>query len=220
MKRKISLLFVCALMVIFVLSLSACSEKTAEPAYPELEDVTVPENAEEASYGGFTGQYDPDKWVFGSQLNIFALYEKNAFEAGSDRVDNVNAVVSSDFEGPFTEDDMNSLMDAVKEVGGTGFEIVKNEMRTFDGEPVIYYETKTTINDEMIDLLIKQGSITEEQIEALGGREVLKESGTSDQIGIYAIIDGKAVAFTGTYTDNPDSVLEAMKVLIKTGKVS
>ena len=44
--------------------------------------------------------------------------------------------------------------------------------------------------------------------------------GETDQIGIYAIVDGKIVMVTGTYYDNSDDVMEAMKLLLKTGKVS
>lgn len=220
MKTRISVFLACFLMIFSVAVLSACGNDMDEQMYPEIEDVTVPENAEEVSYDGFTGKYDPDKWVFGTQLNIFTLYDRDDYEMASDSMDNVTVVVSSDYEGPFTEEDMNSIMDAVVQAGGEGFEIVKSELRTFAGETVIYYESKTTINDAMIDLLIQQGSIAEEQIEALGGREALIDMGTSDQVGIYAIIDGKAVVFTGTYTDDPNGVLEAMKVLIKTGKVS
>lgn len=47
----------------------------------------------------------------------------------SDSMDNVTVVVSSDYEGPFTEEDMNSIMDAVVQAGGEGFEIVKSELR-------------------------------------------------------------------------------------------
>ena len=42
----------------------------------------------------------------------------------SDSMDNVTVVVSSDYEGPFTEEDMNSIMDAVVQAGGEGFRCV------------------------------------------------------------------------------------------------
>lgn len=105
-------------------------------------------------------------------------------------------------------------------MGIDGFTVVKNEMRTFNGEPVIYYETKTEITDDMIDLLIENGNMTEADIDAMGGRDRLKEVGETDSIGIAAVIDGKIVIVTGTYYDDSADVLEAMKLLLKTGKVS
>ena len=102
----------------------------------------------------------------------------------------------------------------------SGFSIEKNEMKTFDGQPIIYYETKAQLTDDMIDIMIENGSITESDIDAVGGRDALMAIGETDQIGISAIVDGKIVMVTGTYYDNSDDVMEAMKLLLKTGKVS
>ena len=76
-----------------------------------------------------------------------------------------------------------------------------NELMSFNGEPVIYYEAETKLTDEMIDLMIEEGAITEEHIEALGGRETLLNMPPVTQIGINAIVDGKAISITGTYND-------------------
>ena len=50
--------------------------------------------------------------------------------------------------------------------------------------------------------------------------DALMAIGETDQLGISAIVDGKIVMVTGTYYDNSDDVMEAMKLLLKTGKVS
>ena len=115
---------------------------------------------------------------------------------------------------------MDDLMTEIKNMNVSGFSIEKNEMKTFDGQPIIYYETKTQLTDDMIDIMIENGSITESDIDAVGGRDALMAIGETDQLGISAIVDGKIVMVTGTYYDNSDDVMEAMKLLLKTGKVS
>lgn len=54
MKTRISVFLACFLMIFSVAVLSACGNDMDEQMYPEIEDVTVPENAEEVSYDGFT----------------------------------------------------------------------------------------------------------------------------------------------------------------------
>lgn len=129
-------------------------------------------------------------------------------------------MISQDYEGPLTSEDMDDLMTEIKNMNVSGFSIEKNEMKTFDGQPIIYYETKAQLTDDMIDIMIENGSITESDIDAVGGRDALMVIGETDQLGISAIVDGKIVMVTGTYYDNSDDVMEAMKLLLKTGKVS
>ena len=51
----------------------------------------------------------------------------------------------------------------------------------------------------------------------MGGRETLLNMPPVTQIGINAIVDGKAISITGTYNEEPEHILDAMKLLIKTG---
>lgn len=232
MKKKLSLVLLCFLMALGILGLSGCGDKektsipdaeeeTNEPEYASLGEAPEPANAEEASYGGFTAQYDADSWMFDSTLmGQFVLYDKEDYDSNNDSLDNINVRVSEDFEGPFTEKDMNTLINQLNLMGAsTGFKIISNELKTFEGEPVIYYEAETKLTDEMLDMLVEDGSVTEADLEAMGGREYLISMPASKQIGINAIIDGKAITITGTYKDTPDKLLEAIKLLIKTGKV-
>lgn len=218
MKKKFALLALC---VLTVLAMAGCTSKEAE--YPVLESPEKPDDMTEESYGGYTGSYDADDWVFDSSLDMFQIYDKEVYENGNPdgNCPNINVAVSQEFDGPLTEEDMNALMDELDSVGVDGFSIEKNEMRTLDGQPVIYYECKTVLTDEMIDLLIESGNITEDDITALGGRDVLKDMGESLQIGIAAVVDGNIIIVTGTYYgDDKDDVTDAMILLIETGKVS
>jgi len=221
MKKKLGMILLCSLMMFGLIGLAGCGkeEKAEEPQYPVLEDVAEPENMEEVSYGGFTAGYDTDKFVFNTALGQFAIYEKKAYESNSESIENINVRLSIDYEGPFTEKDRESLISELKNINNTGFNITSSEMKTFNGEPVIYYEAETKLTEEGIDLLIEEGSITESDIEALGGREKLVSMPPVTQIGMNAIIDGKVISVTGTYNENYEEILEAMKLLIKTGKI-
>lgn len=205
MKKKLSLVLLCLLTALGILGLSGCGDKektsapdaeeTKEPEYSSLGEAPEPANAEEASYGGFTAEYDADSWVFNTMMGQFALYDKEDYDSNSDSLDNINVRVSEDFEGPFTEKDMNTLINQLNLMGAsTGFKIISNELKTFEGEPVIYYEAETKLSDEMLDMLVEDGSVTEADLEAMGGREYLISMPASKQIGINAIIDGKRLS--------------------------
>lgn len=235
MRKKLGLILLCLLMALGIMGLSGCKEKAEnekenigseseeeakEPEYSSLGEVKQPANAEEASYGGFSAQYDKDKWAFDARMGQFAIYDKSDYESNSEALDNINVRISADFEGTLKESDMNTLMNQLNLMGATtGFKVKSNEMKTFEGEPVIYYEAETKLTDEMLDLLIEDGSVTEADIEAMGGREYLINLPASKQIGINAVVDGKIITVTGTYKDSPDEMIEAMKLLIKTGKI-
>lgn len=217
MKKKLSLLLLCFLMTLGVLGLSGCGK----PEFESLGDVKEPSNVEEGSYGGLTADYDADKWQFDNILGKFALYDKETYQSGSDSVENVNAGVTGPYDKELTKDDMDELMEQLEAIGASsGFKIVSNEMRSLDGKSIIYYESETKLSDELLDLLISEGSITEFQIEALGGREYLTSQPASLQVGMSTVIDGNLVTLTGTYNDDPKDVIEAMKLIIKTGKVA
>lgn len=46
-------------------------------------DPQQPSNVKDATYSGFTGSYDADKWLFDSSLGLFAIYDKEVYEAGN-----------------------------------------------------------------------------------------------------------------------------------------
>lgn len=187
-----------------------------------LEDPTEAANMAEVTAYNYNAKYDPEKWTFDDQLGLFSIYDKAVFESGNPdgNCANINVVISQEYGGPITQDDLDSFMAEMESNGIAGLTIEKSELREFNGDPVMYYESKVELTDEMLDMLVDNGNVTEAQLTDMGGRDFLKESGKSNQIGIIAIVDGKLVIFTGTYFEKPDELLEAMKILIKTGKVS
>lgn len=216
-KKKV---FSLLLIFVMVFMFAACGDDTAD--YPVMEEVTLG-NAETATGNGFSAQYDADKWVYDSTLG-FAIYDKEVYESGNPegKCANVNAIVSQAYDGPFTEKDMDTIVEQAGSLGIDGYEIGLKEMRMFKEEPVIYFESSITLTDDLLDLMIEQGALTEADIEALGGREAVIDGGSQTQMSVSAIIDGKIVIFTGTYNNETEksAVLEAILGMIQTGKAS
>ena len=91
-------------------------------------------------------------------------------------------------------------------------------MRTLNGEPVIYTESRTQITDDAIDLMLEQGYWTQDDIDSFGGREALLAIPATDQIFLYVVRDGWIYVCTGTYysADQKAVVLNCMTLLMQT----
>ena len=87
---------------------------------------------------------------------------------------------------------------------------------TLYDEPVILTESTLQFTDTYIDEMIKLGGITEEQIEDMGGREVLLSIPPTTQVTLYAIVDGYMYIYVGTYytEEQKQAVLDCMTVLV------
>ena len=144
MKKKFALCMVCLLMVLF----TGCGDSSTD--YPVMDDVELASNMAEASDGSYTAQYDADQWVYDDTLG-FAIYNKEIYESGNPdgNCDNINVVVSQEYEGSLTEDDMNEIISQVESMGISGFSINMNEMRTFLEQPAVSY-THLFCLDEVI----------------------------------------------------------------------
>ena len=210
------------LILVMVLLAVACGGDDT-PNYPAMDEVTLGSNMETASGDSFTAQYDADKWIYDDTLG-FAIYDKEVYENGNPegKCANVNAIVSQAYEGPFTEQDLKDVVEQTGELGISGYEIGVQELRLFQEAPVIYFESSLVMSDEMLDLMIEQGAITERDIEDLGGREAVIDGASTTQMSISAIIDGYIVIFTGTYYDDATkaAVQEAILTMIQTGNVN
>ncbi len=92
------------------------------------------------------------------------------------------------------------------------------EMRLLNGEPVIYSEVTTSFNEETIDYMIDNGVWTEDWIDANGGREAFLAIPDTEQVYLYAVVDGNLYIYIGTYYEDADkqTVIDAMTVFIQT----
>ncbi|MCH5340357.1 MAG: hypothetical protein J1E01_02705 [Acetatifactor sp.] len=130
----------------------------------------------------------------------------------------VSLVSTSKLSKNWIDDALKELQGGFTETYNDAITIESMDVRTLDGEKVIYSEVVTKINDEMIDLLIEEGVYTEAQIEASGGREALLAIPPTTQIAIYAEKDGYGFVCTGTYyaEDQKQMVLDTMTIMLGT----
>ena len=75
-----------------------------------------------------------------------------------------------------------------------------------------------SFTDETVDWMLDNGVWTEAWLEQMGGREAITAIPDTDQLLLYAVVDGQLCIYTGTYyeEEQKDDVLECMNVLIQT----
>ena len=139
MKRKFALIMLC---ILTVAALAGCQSKDTE--YPALEDPQQPSNVKDATYSGFTGSYDADKWLFDSSLGLFAIYDKEVYEAGNPdgKCPNINVVISQDYEGPLTSEDMDDIMAEIENMTVSDFYIRQKQKKSIRDRISFQYYTK------------------------------------------------------------------------------
>lgn len=89
---------------------------------------------------------------------------------------------------------------------------------SINGKSVIYTETVTRFNDEMLDRLLEQGVITQDDVDTAGGRDAILSIPPTDQITLYAVTGAYLYIYTGTYYEESQKadVLEALTVMAQT----
>ena len=112
---------------------------------------------------------------------------------------------------------MNKLVESITE-SFPNIEILNAELRSINGKSVIYTETVTRFNDEMLDRLLEQGVITQDDVDAAGGRDAILSIPPTDQITLYAVTGAYLYIYTGTYYEESQKadVLEALTVMAQT----
>ena len=204
MKKQFALL-----LVAVVLLLSGCA-----PSYPKLDDVDLNMNLAEAGTDEFTVQYPSDEWLATDELGVFMLYDTD--ETGTFIQNNINIIVSQKYSGRLKEQDMDAMLDELDAMGVSSDNLVVHEaaMKEYLGSPIIYLNITTKITEDMINMT---GDSLSPEL-----KEVARQNIQSHQISITASVDGYLIVLTGTYSDDSskEKVLEAMKILIKTMKIT
>lgn len=202
--------------LVMLLCLAGCGGKT--PSYPELKAADI-SSMELSTVKNSTveAQYPANTWIGDGMSDPLTIFYAETLE--TETATNINVQKSAPYKGKLTEKDMNDLMEQLEEMS-VGLRVEKSEMRTFNGEPVIYVESVLEFNDSTIDFMIEQGVLTEESVAAVGGRDALKAIPPTTQMGLYAVVDGYLYAITGTYYDaaEKDMVLDTMTVIAQTMK--
>ena len=220
MKKKTMPLAVLAAMLLALLC--ACGGNNNTPAedtdYPAMEaaDLSAMELSL-ASNSAMSAQYNADEWYGEDVSGLLTFYYLPTLD--TDNVANVNAQKLSQFDDAL---DSNMAQELEKNLSSNYafLSVGKTELKTLNGAPVIYMEGTFSFTDEVIDFMLKDGGWTQEDIDALGGREAILALPETNQSYLYTVKDGWLYLFTGTYyaADQGAAVLECMTVLAQTAQ--
>lgn len=220
MKKKTMLLAALAAMLLALLC--ACGGNNNTPAedtdYPAMEaaDLSAMELSL-ASNSAMSAQYNADEWYGEDVSGLLTFYYLPTLD--TDNVANVNAQKLSQFDDAL---DSNMAQELEKNLSSNYafLSVGKTELKTLNGAPVIYMEGTFSFTDEVIDFMLKDGGWTQENIDALGGREAILALPETNQSYLYTVKDGWLYLFTGTYyaADQGAAVLECMTVLAQTAQ--
>ena len=220
MKKKTMLLAALAAMLLALLC--ACGGNNNTPAedtdYPAMEaaDLSTMELGL-ASNSAMSAQYNADEWYGEDVSGLLTFYYLPTLD--TDNVANVNAQKLSQFDDAL---DSSMAQELEKNLSSNYafLSVGKTEMKTLNGAPVIYMEGTFSFTDEVIDFMLKDGGWTQEDIDALGGREAILALPETNQSYLYTVKDGWLYLFTGTYyaADQGAAVLECMTVLAQTAQ--
>lgn len=216
MKRKIIVLMLC--LFSFAV-LCGCSIIEADPmTYPAMECVDTSGLAlESVQKDSITTMYEADNWTVQEEATLLTLMLTDALEESY--VTNITVQVSSEYEAPFKNKDLNDLYRVFSSSGYSVFD--KFELRRLNGEVIIYIEAVTEFTDKLIDKLMEQGMLTEASMDAMGGREALLAYPKTYQTMIYTIQGGRICVYTGTCysSDQIQPVREQMLILIQNAQI-
>lgn len=220
MKKKTMLLAALAAMLLALLC--ACGGNNNTPAedtdYPAMEaaDLSAMELGL-ASNSAMSAQYNADEWHGEDVSGLLTFYYLPTLD--TDNVANVNAQKLSQFDDAL---DSSMAQELEKNLSDNYafLAVGKTEMKTLNDAPVIYMEGTFSFTDEVIDFMLKDGGWTQEDIDALGGREAILALPETNQSYLYTVKDGWLYLFTGTYyaADQGAAVLECMTVLAQTAQ--
>lgn len=217
MKMKKSLL--AALLGALVLLLCACGESQDQVNYPALDAPDLDTmTLSQVANSSVRVKYDADEWIAVPNLDPLTFYYMETSDSEDEAV-NININYLGGDVNRLAEGDMADLVAGLTEAY-SDLNLQVKEMRTLAGEPVIYMEGTMQMTDQMIDQLIQQGAFTQEDIDALGGREVLLAIPPTDQVYLFVNNGGDLFLCTGTYyaDDQKAVVVDAMTVLARTAE--
>lgn len=213
MRKRISLLLALALCLVL---LAGCGSQPSVD-YPVLEAVdTTSMDLESTSNSVIKVSFPADSWVAQPNSDPLVVY----YSEISDYSVNINAQITSEYEGPLNETDKDSLVETLTEESPF-INITKVQIMSLNGAPVIYLEETVSITDETIDWMLENGAWTEAWVEQMGGREAFLSLPDSQQMMLYHIVDGQLCLYIGSYQDDSQksTVLDTLIVMAETTEI-
>ena len=198
--------------------LAGCGSQPAVD-YPELAAVdTSAMELESAENSSLKVSFPKADWVAEPNTDPLTIYYRET--ADSDYTVNVNAQISSSWKGSLSESDKDDLVDSIAEEGPF-MNITEAKVLSLNGSPVIYMEETLSFTDETVDWMLDNGAWTEAWLEQMGGREAITAIPDTDQLLLYAVVDGQLCIYTGTYYEEGQkaTVLEALTLMAQTTEI-
>ena len=198
--------------------LAGCGSQPAVD-YPELAAVdTSAMELESAENSSLKVSFPKGDWVAEPNTDPLTIYYRET--ADSDYTVNVNAQISSSWKGSLSESDKDDLVDSIAEEGPF-MNITEAKVLSLNGSPVIYMEETLSFTDETVDWMLDNGAWTEAWLEQMGGREAITAIPDTDQLLLYAVVDGQLCIYTGTYYEEGQkaTVLEALTLMVQTTEI-
>ena len=198
--------------------LAGCGSQPAVD-YPELAAVdTSAMELESAENSSLKVSFPKGDWVAEPNTDPLTIYYRET--ADSDYTVNVNAQISSSWKGSLSESDKDDLVDSIA-AEGPFMNITEAQVMRLDGDPVIYMEETLSFTDETVDWMLDNGAWTEAWLEQMGGREAITAIPDTDQLLLYAVVDGQLCIYTGTYYEEGQkaTVLEALTLMVQTTEI-
>lgn len=215
MFKKI-LTILCSMFLIF--ALVGCSSKESDVSNAStIEPINIDFEVKTLEARTMTFDYPAESWKETKGFaNINVLANTNSTQGT-----NINIQESKEADKNLKVSDyVKAVKKELEEMSGGGMKVQVAEVRKLNDTELAYIESTNKMTEESIDLALKSGTLTEEQINQLGGKEELLNAPETKQIQMAPIIDNKFFIVTGTYYDDSEKeeVLKAMLTIIQTVK--
>lgn len=221
MKKLLAMLLVLCLMTGCSSQPQDAAAAPAEVSYPEIPAAALGDMTYAAQENqDIRVSYPQDILTPDTETYPMTLYLNDSLETNF--FANINIQKSIEFSGVLDESVLKEIMEAFgSQYASSGMTINLSELRTLHGQPVIYLEAITQVTDTVIDVMIEQGILTEEYIESIGGRDILKELPPTYNVGIYGVVDGHIAMYTASYHDSAHKqpLIDAMTVLFSNTEI-
>lgn len=192
--------------------------KQDEPTYTAIEAVD-PESVTLGSAQNDTVKisFDSGKWQHWEQMQNLGIALTETWEQQY-TVSVVTSVIGEYPEETITDDNRKQLMEGMGEAGDW-MTFPVSELRTLDGEIVIYIESTMDYTEDYLNYLVEAGLYTQEWVDQ--NKDTLLNAPDTKQIQVYAIVDGNLVSYIGTYYEDTQKqdVIDAITVAIQTTEV-
>lgn len=198
-------------------------EEETAVSYPQIEAVDFSDMTLASAEGqGIQLFYPAEQFTWEEKSNPLTLFLNETIDS-SEGAANITVLPAAALDAKINQEFLDQVLLAQQEnQAATALTIQTAELRELNGELVIYMESTTEITDEVLDLLIEQGQLTEEAITEAGGRDVYKAIPATKSVSIYSVVDGYLTMYTGSYYDDAhkETLIDSITVLITNTQIT